>query len=281
MCERDKADSLFPHPPLPTSPPQYLAIVMEYAAGGDMFQYVKARGGLDEADARWFFQQLIIGLDYCHRSGVVNRDIKLENTLLDGGARPLLKICDFGYSKNEKDSLPKSRVGTPGYTAPEVLSNARSYDGRAADVWSSGVMLYVMLFCEYPFERAGDGDGGNKFAKVLDRIRRVDYRFPASIPVSAECKDLISKILVADPAARLTVDQIQSHPWYANGLPNGVRAMNDACLAMRGQTAGLQTEADIQRVVVAAIGAKAGGGGGEYDMYIDEALEEDFGDDGY
>ena len=86
---------------------------MEFAAGGDMFQYVKARGGLDEADARWFFQQLIIGLDYCHRMGVVNRDIKLENTLLDGGARPLLKICDFGYSKNEKDSLPKSKVGTP------------------------------------------------------------------------------------------------------------------------------------------------------------------------
>ena len=86
---------------------------MEFAAGGDMFQYVKARGGLDEGDARWFFQQLIIGLDYCHRMGVVNRDIKLENTLLDGGARPLLKICDFGYSKNEKDSLPKSKVGTP------------------------------------------------------------------------------------------------------------------------------------------------------------------------
>ena len=96
-----------------TSLPQYLAIVMEFASGGDMFQYVKARGGLDEADARWFFQQLVIGLDYCHRMGVVNRDIKLENTLLDGGARPLLKICDFGYSKNEKDSLPKSKVGTP------------------------------------------------------------------------------------------------------------------------------------------------------------------------
>jgi serine/threonine-protein kinase SRK2 len=114
---------------------------MEYAAGGDMFQYVKARGGLDEGDARWFFQQLLIGIDYCHRMGVVNRDVKLENTLLDGGALPLVNICDFGYSKNEKDSLPKSSVGTPGYTAPEVLSNARTYDGCAADVWSSGVML--------------------------------------------------------------------------------------------------------------------------------------------
>ena len=74
-----------------------------------------------EHEARWFFQQLIIALDYAHRMNVVSRDIKLENTLLDGSRRPLLKICDFGYSKNtEKDSVPKSRVGTPGYTgAPQ------------------------------------------------------------------------------------------------------------------------------------------------------------------
>ena len=79
---------------------------------------------LQEHEARWFFQQLVIALDYCHRMGVVSRDIKLENTLLDGSRRPLLKICDFGYSKHtEKDSVPKSRVGTPGYTGmPMCLS---------------------------------------------------------------------------------------------------------------------------------------------------------------
>ena len=87
--------------------------------------------GLPEADARWFFQQLIIGLDYCHRMGVVNRDIKLENTLLDGSKRPLVKICDFGYSKNEKDSLPKSKVGTPGYTGGSFWA---SY-GSPASLW--------------------------------------------------------------------------------------------------------------------------------------------------
>ena len=75
---------------------------------------------------------MIIGLDYCHRMGVFNRDIKLENTLLDGGARPLLKICDFGYSKNEKDSLPKSKVGTPGYTGAgrRVAVEGACRDGR-------------------------------------------------------------------------------------------------------------------------------------------------------
>ena len=79
---------------------------------------------VQEHEARWFFQQLIIALDYAHRMNVVSRDIKLENTLLDGSRRPLLKICDFGYSKNtEKDSVPKSRVGTPGYTgAPREQS---------------------------------------------------------------------------------------------------------------------------------------------------------------
>ena len=77
---------------------------------------------MQEHEARWFFQQLIIALDYAHRMNVVSRDIKLENTLLDGSRRPLLKICDFGYSKNtEKDSVPKSRVGTPGYTGEHTL----------------------------------------------------------------------------------------------------------------------------------------------------------------
>ena len=75
-----------------------------------------------EDDARWFFQQLIVGLDYCHKMGVVNRDIKLENTLLDGSPKPLVKITDFGYCKSDKESLPKSKVGTPGYTgkAPQL-----------------------------------------------------------------------------------------------------------------------------------------------------------------
>lgn len=122
---------------------EYLGISMEFAPGGDMFQYVKQRNGLQEYEARWFFQQLIIALDYCHKIGVVNRDIKLvccactftldqgcidvclpsafanfmqENTLLDNSKRPLVKMCDFGYSKHAKDSLPKSKVGTPGYT---------------------------------------------------------------------------------------------------------------------------------------------------------------------
>jgi len=179
--------------------PDYLGIAMEYAAGGDMFQHVTNKRGLSEDEARWFFQQLILGLDYCHKMGIVNRDIKLENTLLDGSKRPLLKICDFGYSKHEKDSLPKSKVGTPGYTAPEIISNKQHYDGKQADVWSAGVMLYVMLFCEYPFERPQDRNDNRRFQKILQRILRVDYSFPPSVAVTPECKDLLARILVGTP----------------------------------------------------------------------------------
>ena len=118
--------------------------------------------------------------------------------------------------------------------------------------------------------------GANKFAKVLDRIQRVDFRFPSNIPVSAECKDLISKILVADVGKRLTIEAIQAHPWYQKDLPPGVTSMNEQCLALRGQSAGLQSESDIQRVVMQAIGTRAGGDA--YDDYIDEALEEDYDD---
>lgn len=94
---------------------------MEYANGGDSFEYVRKKGGLHENEARWFFQQLIVALDYCHRKGVINRDVKLENTLIHWARKPLLKICDFGYSKDMKyQSAPASRVGTPAYLAPEV-----------------------------------------------------------------------------------------------------------------------------------------------------------------
>eukprot|EP00884_Botryococcus_braunii_P022478 jgi/Botrbrau1/8914/Bobra.0148s0028.1 len=229
----------------------YLAIAMEYAPGGDLFQYVRDHGGLKEEDARWFFQQLIVGLDYCHRMGVVNRDIKLENTLLDSShIPPLVKITDFGYCKSDKESLPKSKVGTPGYTAPEVISASGRYDGQKADVWSCGVMLYVMLFCAYPFERDEDDADRNGFRKVLERILRVDYHFPKDPKVSKEAEDLIRKILVADPDKRLSVEQIQAHPWYRKGLPANVQRMNEECLRIKPHNhRGYQTIQDIMGIV--------------------------------
>ena len=90
-----------------------MALVLEYANFGDLHSYVMSRRGLSEPEARWFFQQLMLAVDFCHRMGVVNRDIKLENTLLAGDTRPLIKISDFGFSKDEHgQSAPTTRVGT-------------------------------------------------------------------------------------------------------------------------------------------------------------------------
>jgi serine/threonine-protein kinase SRK2 len=100
--------------------PNHLAIVMEYASGGELFERICSKGRFGEDEARFFFQQLVSGLEYCHHHGVAHRDLKLENTLIDGSTTPRLKICDFGYSKHSLiDSEPKSTVGTPAYIAPE------------------------------------------------------------------------------------------------------------------------------------------------------------------
>ncbi|KAL3135204.1 hypothetical protein ABBQ38_006288 [Trebouxia sp. C0009 RCD-2024] len=252
---------------------QYLAIVMEYAAGGDMFEHVVRKGYLKESEARWFFQQLLVGVDYVHRMGVANRDIKLENTLLDGSPRPLLKICDFGYSKHEKfQSAPGSRVGTPAYLAPEVImtTKGQTYDGKIADIWSCGVMLYVMLVGIYPFERTEDKHDNRKLQKMIQRIVQAEYEFPPHVKVSKACRDLLHKILTPDPAKRVTVPDIQNHVWYKKDLPRGVSDMNDNLLP---PGAGCQSLEEISRIVREAQTHPAGLAGSDDDEYIDDAMD--------
>lgn len=210
--------------------PTHLAIVMEYAAGGELFERICNAGKFSEDEARYFFQQLISGVSYCHSMQVCHRDLKLENTLLDGSSAPRLKICDFGYSKSSVlHSQPKSTVGTPAYIAPEVLSR-REYDGKIADVWSCGVTLYVMLVGAYPFE---DPDDPRNFRKTLQRILSVHYSIPNYVRVSMECRHLLSRIFVANPEKRITIPEIKNHVWFLQNLPveftdgEGVDLQND------------------------------------------------------
>lgn len=127
---------------------------------------------------------------------ICHRDLKLENTLLDGSTAPRVKICDFGYSKSGVlHSQPKTTVGTPAYIAPEVLSK-REYDGKIADVWSCGVTLYVMLVGAYPFEDPSDP---KDFRKTIGRILRAQYSIPDYVRVSDLCKHLLSRIFLANP----------------------------------------------------------------------------------
>ncbi|KAJ9525705.1 hypothetical protein QJQ45_003475 [Haematococcus lacustris] len=181
----------------------HLGIVMEYASGGELFDRITRAKRFSEDEARYFFQ------------GVCHRDLKLENTLLDGRHAPRVKICDFGYSKSAQDSNPKSTVGTPAYIAPEVLRRAE-YNGQAADVWSCGVTLYVMLVGAYPFEDPADP---NNFRNTMQRITAAQYVFPSNLRLTVECLDLVGRMLKADPRQRITVDGIRAHPWFRVNLP--------------------------------------------------------------
>ncbi|KAG6779976.1 hypothetical protein POTOM_016382 [Populus tomentosa] len=227
--------------------PTHLAIIMEYAAGGELFERICNAGRFSEDEARYFFQQLISGVSYCHSMQICHRDLKLENTLLDGSPAPRLKICDFGYSKSSLlHSRPKSTVGTPAYIAPEVLSR-REYDGKLADVWSCGVTLYVMLVGAYPFE---DQEDPKNFRKTINRIMAVQYKIPDYVHISQDCRHLLSRIFVANPIRRITIKEIKSHPWFLKNLP---RELTEAAQAMyyrkENPTFSLQSVGEIMKIV--------------------------------
>nr|AAW49219.1 protein kinase 1 [Aegilops tauschii] len=226
--------------------PTHLAIVMEYAAGGELFERICGSGKFNENEARFFFQQLLSGVSYCHSMQICHRDLKLENTLLDGSEAPRLKICDFGYSKSSVlHSQPKSTVGTPAYIAPEVLSR-REYDGKVADVWSCGITLYVMLVGAYPFE---DPDEPKNFRKTITRILSVQYSVPDYVRISMECRHLLSRIFVANPEQRITIQEIKNHPWFLKNLPIEMTDEYQMSLHMVGVNAPPQTLEEIMAII--------------------------------
>uniref|UniRef100_A0A803PMY6 non-specific serine/threonine protein kinase n=1 Tax=Cannabis sativa TaxID=3483 RepID=A0A803PMY6_CANSA len=200
----------------------------------------------DLVKMRFFFQQLLSGVSYCHSMQICHRDLKLENTLLDGSPTPRLKICDFGYSKSALlHSQPKSTVGTPAYIAPEVLSR-KEYDGKIADVWSCGVTLYVMLVGAYPFE---DPEDPRNFRKTIGRIMSVQYSIPDYVRVSAECKHLLSRIFVANPAKRITIPEIKQHPWFLKNLPKELVEVEKTNQAKSETDQNTQSVEEIMRII--------------------------------
>ncbi|XP_068669704.1 DNA repair endonuclease UVH1-like [Aristolochia californica] len=259
--------------------PTHLAIVMEYAAGGELFERICSAGRFSEDElqqARFFFQQLISGVSYCHSMEICHRDLKLENTLLDGSPTPRLKICDFGYSKSALlHSQPKSTVGTPAYIAPEVLSR-KEYDGKIADVWSCGVTLYVMLVGAYPFE---DPEDPRNFRKTIGRIVSVQYSIPDYVRVSSDCRHLLSRIFVANPSKRITIPEIKKHPWFLKNLPKelekGEKTDNES---MDWEQASQSIE-EIMRIIqearTPAEGEKAGGQSAAGMLDLDEFDDAD------
>ncbi|KAL6209711.1 hypothetical protein ACLB2K_020651 [Fragaria x ananassa] len=235
--------------------PTHLAIVMEYASGGELFERICNAGRFSEDEARFFFQQLISGVSYCHAMQVCHRDLKLENTLLDGSPAPRLKICDFGYSKSSVlHSQPKSTVGTPAYIAPEVLLK-KEYDGKIADVWSCGVTLYVMLVGAYPFEDPGEP---KNFRKTIHRITSVQYSIPDYVHISPECRHLISRIFVAEPEKRITIPEIRNHEWFLRNLPADLMVENTMNSQFEEPDQPMQSIDEIMQIIAEATIPAAG-----------------------
>ncbi|XP_044488568.1 serine/threonine-protein kinase SRK2E isoform X1 [Mangifera indica] len=266
--------------------PSHLAIVMEYASGGELFERICNAGRFSEDEARFFFQQLISGVSYCHSMQVCHRDLKLENTLLDGSPAPRLKICDFGYSKSSVlHSQPKSTVGTPAYIAPEVLLK-KEYDGKIADVWSCGVTLYVMLVGAYPFEDPEEPKNFRKTIHVnhsvlatIERILNVQYSIPDYVHISPECRHLISRIFVADPAKRITIPEIRNHEWFLKNLPADLMVENTTNNQFEEPDQPMQSNDEIMQIIAEATIPAAGTQSLNHyltgSLDIDDEMEED------
>lgn len=188
-------------------------IVLELITGGELFDKIVAEGKFNEDTARFYFRQLVTGVKYCHNQGVCHRDLKPENLLLDESG--LLKISDFGLSAlytgasddTSRATLLHTTCGTPNYVAPEVL-NDKGYDGRAADVWSMGVILYVLLAGYLPFDEP-------HMSALFRKIQKAEFEYPRWF--SPEVKGLLNKILVPNPEDRISVEGIQADPWFIHG----------------------------------------------------------------
>lgn len=177
-------------------------LVMEYASGGDLMSHILSHNRLSEDVSRAFMQQLVSGVGYLHGLGVSHRDLKPANILLTSAGE--VKIADFGLSNSfGSEGLLETRCGSPCFIAPEMIAS-QLYDGRLVDVWSLGVVLYLMLVGQVPFS---DENRTRMFRKICAG------RFTVPKTVSREARDLIQKMLVVDPKDRITLRDVQSHPW--------------------------------------------------------------------
>ncbi|KAF6742784.1 kinase-like domain-containing protein [Ephemerocybe angulata] len=189
------------------STPTDIIFVLEYA-GGELFNYIVTHGRMSEQRARRFFQQIIHGIEYSHRLKIVHRDLKPENVLLDDDLN--VKIADFGLSNEISDGdFLTTSCGSPNYAAPEVIRGG-VYAGPEIDVWSSGVILYVMLCGRLPFE---DDDVQVLFQKITQGT----FHLPSSL--GHDARDLITQMLAVDPVKCITIQKILEHPFYKTDLP--------------------------------------------------------------
>jgi 5'-AMP-activated protein kinase catalytic alpha subunit len=190
------------------STPNDIFMIMEYVSGGELFDYIVKNGRLGEDEARRFFQQIVSGVDYCHRHMVVHRDLKPENLLLDEQLN--VKIADFGLSNMMMDGeFLRTSCGSPNYASPEIISG-RLYAGPEIDIWSCGVILYALLCGTLPFD---DEHVPTLFRKIRSGI------FPIPDYLNESVVSLLQHMLQVDPIKRATVKDIVQHAWFSKDLP--------------------------------------------------------------
>ncbi|XP_060520714.1 serine/threonine-protein kinase MARK2-like isoform X3 [Cylas formicarius] len=186
-----------------------LYLVMEYASGGEVFDYLVLHGRMKEKEARAKFRQIVSAVQYCHQKRIIHRDLKAENLLLDSEMN--IKIADFGFSNeftpgNKLDTF----CGSPPYAAPELFQG-KKYDGPEVDVWSLGVILYTLVSGSLPFD-------GSTLRELRERVLRGKYRIP--FYMSTDCENLLKKFLVLNPAKRASLETIMKDKWMNQGYEN-------------------------------------------------------------
>lgn len=187
---------------------KWFYMVMEYMQGGELFEKIVQRGRYSERDAAQIFKQIVCGVQYLHDKGIAHRDLKPENVLSadNGDGDEKIKIADFGFSKAFDESTLRTSCGSPNYVAPEILTEDH-YD-KSVDIWSLGVILYILL-CGYPPFYAKTNP--ELFKKIM--ACQYDFNDKRWLPISESAKDLIGKLLVRDPEQRPSAQQILMHPW--------------------------------------------------------------------
>ncbi|XP_061381461.1 serine/threonine-protein kinase BRSK2 isoform X2 [Danaus plexippus] len=185
---------------------KYLYLVLEHVSGGELFDYLVKKGRLTPKEARRFFRQIISALDFCHSHSICHRDLKPENLLLD--ERNNIKIADFGMaSLQPAGSLLETSCGSPHYACPEVIRGEK-YDGRRADVWSCGVILYALLVGALPFD-------DDNLRQLLEKVKRGVFHVPHFVP--PDCQQLLRGMIEVNPEKRMTLAEITRHPWVTAG----------------------------------------------------------------
>ncbi|XP_012615250.2 NUAK family SNF1-like kinase 2 [Microcebus murinus] len=208
-----------------------IVIVMEYASRGDLYDYISERQRLSEGDARHFFRQIVSAVHYCHQNGVVHRDLKLENILLDANGN--IKIADFGLSNlYHQGKFLQTFCGSPLYASPEIV-NGKPYTGPEVDSWSLGVLLYILVHGTMPFD-------GQDHKTLVQQISHGAYREP---PKPSDACGLIRWLLMVNPTRRATLEDVASHWWVNWGY--ATRVVEQEALREGGHTGGDSARASM------------------------------------